>query len=182
MDLKGEFNVLEFDVGKKKDELSYAKLLISGKNKKHLDQLLESVFIEGAQPTKIDGVILKSAPKDMVMPRDFYSTTNNATQIFFNNEWIDVENMMMDKCIVVDLRNRKAECRRIRDIRSGDMIVTSEQGVRILPEERPREGVDIFQFMSSASSSERPTEQIARKIAMDIYKSAGQSVSVTLKR
>jgi lysine-ketoglutarate reductase/saccharopine dehydrogenase-like protein (TIGR00300 family) len=105
----------------------------------------------------------------MVMPGDFYSTTNNATQIFFNNEWIDVENMMMDKCIVVDLRNRKAECRKIRDIRSGDMIVTGEQGVRILPEQRPREGVDIFQFMSSTSSSERPTQQIARKIAMDIY-------------
>jgi lysine-ketoglutarate reductase/saccharopine dehydrogenase-like protein (TIGR00300 family) len=169
MDLKGDFNVLEFNVGKKKDELSYARLLITGKNKKHLDQLLESVFIEGAQPTKIDGVNLKSAPRDMVMPGDFYSTTNNATQIFFNNEWIDVENMMMDKCIVVDLRNRKAECRKIRDIRSGDMIVTGEQGVRILPEERPREGVDIFQFMSSTSSSERPTQQIARKIAMDIY-------------
>jgi len=169
MDLKGDFNVLEFNVGKKKDELSYAKLLISGKNKKHLDQLLESVFIEGAQPTKIDGVNLKPAPRDMVMPGDFYSTTNNATQIFFNNEWINVENMMMDKCIVVDLRNRKAECRKIRDIRNGDMIVTGEQGVRILPEERPREGVDIFQFMSSTSSSERPTQQIARKIAMDIY-------------
>lgn len=169
MDLKGDFNVLEFNVGKKKDELSYARLLITGKNKKHLNQLLESVFIEGAQPTKIDGVVLKSAPRNMVMPRDFYSTTNNATQIFFNNKWIDVENMMMDKCIVVNLRNRKAECRKIRDIRSGDMIVTGEQGVRILPEERPREGVDIFQFMSSTSSSERPTQQIARKIAMDIY-------------
>ena len=169
MDLKGDFNVLEFNVGKKKDELSYARLLITGKNKKHLDQLLESVFIEGAQPTKIDGVVLKSAPRNMVMPRDFYSTTNNATQIFFYNKWIDVENMMMDKCIVVNLRNRKAECRKIRDIRSGDMIVTGEQGVRILPEERPREGVDIFQFMSSTSSSERPTQQIARKIAMDIY-------------
>jgi Uncharacterized conserved protein len=82
MDLKGDFNVLEFNVGKKKDELSYARLLITGKNKKHLDQLLESVFIEGAQPTKIDGVVLKSAPSNMVMPRDFYSTTNNATQIF----------------------------------------------------------------------------------------------------
>ena len=169
MDLKGDFNVLEFNVGKKKDELSYAKLLISGKNKKHLDQLLESVFIEGAQPTKIDGVNLKPAPRDMVMPRDFYSTTNNVTQIFFNNEWINVENMMMDKCIVVDLRNSKAECRKIRDIRNGDMIVTGERGVKILPEERPREGVDIFQFMSSTSSSERPTQQIARKIAMDIY-------------
>ena len=63
MDLKGDFNVLEFHVGKKKDELSYARLLVSGKNKKHLDQLLESVFIEGAQPTKIDGVALKACPK-----------------------------------------------------------------------------------------------------------------------
>ncbi|TLX88064.1 MAG: TIGR00300 family protein [Thaumarchaeota archaeon] len=181
MDLKGNFNVLEFNVGKKKDELSYARLLISGKNKKHLNQLLESVFIEGAQPTKIDGVILKSAPNDMIMPRDFYSTTNNTTQIFLNNEWIDVENMMMDKCIVVDLRNKKAECKKIRDVRTGDMIVTGEQGVRILPEERPREGIDIFQFMSSTSSSERPTQQIARKIAMDIYntKKNGGKIVVT---
>lgn len=181
MDLKGNFNVLEFNVGKKKDELSYARLLISGKNKKHLNQLLESVFIEGAQPTKIDGVILKSAPNDMVMPRDFYSTTNNTTQIFFKNEWIDVENMMMDKCIVVDPRNKRAECKKIRDILSGDMIVTGEQGVRILPEQRPREGIDIFQFMSSTSSSERPTQQIARKIAMDIYntKKNGGKIVVT---
>jgi lysine-ketoglutarate reductase/saccharopine dehydrogenase-like protein (TIGR00300 family) len=181
MDLKGDFNVLEFHVGKKKDELSYARLLISGNDKKHLDQLLASIYIEGAQPTKIDGVTLKAAPNDMVMPIDFYSTTNNATQIFLNNEWIDVHNMMMDKCIVVDIRNNNAECRKIRDIRKGDSIVTGEKGVRILPEERPREGVDIFQFMSSSSSSERPTQQIARKIARDIYntKSTGGKIIVT---
>ena len=181
MDLKGDFNVLEVHVGKKKDELSYARLLISGNDKKHLDQLLASIYIEGAQPTEIDGVILKAAPNDMEMPIDFYSTTNNATQIFLNNEWIDVHNMMMDKCIVVDIRNKNAECRKIRDIRKGDSIVTGEKGVRILPEERPREGVDIFQFMSSSSSSERPTLQIARKIARDIYntKSTGGKIVVT---
>ena len=181
MDLKGDFNVLEFHVGKKKDELSYARLLISGNDKKHLDQLLASIYIEGAQPTEIDGVILKAAPNDMEMPIDFYSTTNNATQIFLNNEWIDVHNMMMDKCIVVDIRNKNAECRKIREILKGDSIVTGEKGVRILPEERPREGVDIFQFMSSSSSSERPTLQIARKIARDIYntKSTGGKIVVT---
>ena len=181
MDLKGDFNVLEFHVGKKKDELSYARLLISGNDKKHLDQLLASIYIEGAQPTEIDGVILKAAPNDMEMPIDFYSTTNNATQIFLNNEWIDVHNMMMDKCIVVDIRNKNAECRKIRDIHKGDSIVTGEKGVRILPEQRPREGIDIFQFMSSSSSSERPTLQIARKIARDIYntKSTGGKIVVT---
>jgi lysine-ketoglutarate reductase/saccharopine dehydrogenase-like protein (TIGR00300 family) len=88
--------------------------------------------------------------------------------------------MMMDKCIVVDPRNSKAECRKIRDIHTGDLIVTGEQGVRVLPEERPREGVDIFQFMSSSSSSERPTQQIARKIAMDIYNTKKNSGKIVV--
>src|SRR5918912_1430299 len=56
----------------------------------------------------------------------------------------------------------------IRVVKKGDMIVVGEQGIRIIPQERPREGIDIFQFMSSNSSSERPTQHIARKVANDI--------------
>jgi lysine-ketoglutarate reductase/saccharopine dehydrogenase-like protein (TIGR00300 family) len=114
--------------------------------------------------------MLEPAVKDMVMPDSFYSTTNNATQVFYNSSWIDVDNMMMDKCIVLDRQKMRAECKMIRDVKKGDSIVVGERGVRIIPHERPREGVDIFQFMSSSSSSERPTQQIARKVANDIYK------------
>ena len=32
MDLKGDFQVLEFNVGKRKKESSYARLLVRGKN------------------------------------------------------------------------------------------------------------------------------------------------------
>src|ERR1051326_2744870 len=77
--------------------------------------------------------------------------------------------MMMDKCIAVDVAKKKTECKMIRDIAKGDMVVVGERGVKIIPQERPREGVDIFQFMSSSSSSERPTQQIARKVASDMY-------------
>jgi lysine-ketoglutarate reductase/saccharopine dehydrogenase-like protein (TIGR00300 family) len=69
----------------------------------------------------------------------------------------------------------------IRDLKKGDMVVVGEQGVKIIPQERPREGVDIFQFMASSSSSERPTQQIARKIANDIHntnKSRGRIIVV----
>ena len=181
MDLKGDFNVLEFKIGKRKNELSYARLLVHGKNKKHLDQLLATLYIEGAQPVVIEEVLIKPAPDDMVMPSDFYSTTNNSTQIYYSNEWIDVRNMMMDKCIAIDIKLRTAECKMIREVRKGDMIVVGERGVKVLPEERPRQGIDIFQFMSSSSSSERPTLQIARKIAMDIHltKKAGGKIIVT---
>ncbi|MGB7883216.1 MAG: TIGR00300 family protein, partial [Nitrososphaeraceae archaeon] len=169
MDLKGDFQVLEFQVGKKKGEESASRLLIVGKDQDHLDRLLESVYREGAQPLYVDEVVLEPARKDMVLPNGFYSTTNNPTQIYFRSSWINVKNMMMDKCITLDLKNKNAECKMIRDIRKGDMIVTGEHGIRIIPQERPREGVDIFQFMSSSSSSERPTQQIARKVAYDIY-------------
>jgi lysine-ketoglutarate reductase/saccharopine dehydrogenase-like protein (TIGR00300 family) len=181
MDLKGDFNVLEFKIGKRKNELSYARLMVHGKNKKHLDQLLATLYIEGAQPVVIEEVLIKPAPDDMVMPSDFYSTTNNSTQIYYSNEWIDVRNMMMDKCIAIDIKLRSAECKMIREVRKGDMIVVGERGVKVLPEERPRQGIDIFQFMSSSSSSERPTLQIARKIAMDIHltKKAGGKIIVT---
>ncbi|MDQ6866221.1 MAG: TIGR00300 family protein [Thermoproteota archaeon] len=169
MDLKGDFQVLDFNVGKRKKDVSYARLIVRAKSREHLNELLESLYREGAQPISIQQVLLKPVLKDMVMPDNFYSTTNNATQVYYKGVWIDVVNMMMDKCIALETEKKTAECKMIRDLKKGNMVVVGEQGVRIIPQERPREGVDLFQFMGSSSSSERPTQQIARKIAVDIY-------------
>jgi lysine-ketoglutarate reductase/saccharopine dehydrogenase-like protein (TIGR00300 family) len=174
MDLKGDFQVLEFTVGKKKRDPSYARLLVRGKDAEHLERILEAVYREGAQSVSVEEARLVAAEKDCVMPDDFYSTTNNPTQVYYRGRWIQVQNMMMDKCIVVDTKGKSAECRMIRDVQKGDMVVVGERGVKITPQERPREGVDIFQFMSSSSSSERPTQHIARKVASDIYETKKQ--------
>ncbi len=179
MDLGGEFEVLQMTVGKKKKEPSYAKLQIQGKNQDHLDKILEQVYREGATATIGRNVVLKAAPKDMVMPDDFYSTTNNTTEILLSGKWVLVDNMMMDKCIVV--KNGKASCMPIRDIKKGDLIVVGESGVKITPPERPREGSNVFAFMGSSSSSERPTQHIAKKVAEDIFrtkKSGGKIILV----
>ena len=168
MDLNGDFEVLDFSIGKEKMAPSYAKLLIKGKNKKHLEQLMEEVSREGAVPVLIESVMLEKAPRDMVMPDNFYSSTNNPTFIH-KDDWIEVENMMMDKCIVYDQEKNRAYCKPVRSVKKDDLIIVGEKGVKISPPERPREGVDVFQFMSSNSSSERPTQHVARKIGHDIY-------------
>ncbi len=168
MDLKGDFEVLEFRIGKEKKAPSYARLLIKGKSKEHLEQLSEEVYREGAVSVAVENVVLEKAQRDMVMPDNFYSSTNNPTFIY-KDKWVKVENMMMDKCIVYDPVKKRVYCKPIRDVKKGDLIVVGEKGVRISPPERPREGVDVFQFMSSSSSSERPTQHIARKVARDIY-------------
>ena len=178
MDLHGEFQVEEINIGKKKKDSSYARLSVTGKNQKHLDEILQTIYREGAVSKIQKGILLKKAPKDMVMPNDFYSTTNNHTQIFYKGHWLDVDNMMMDKCIVI--RSGKAECVPIRSIRKGDKIVVSEEGIRILPPARPREGMNVFQFMGSSSSSERPTQHIARKVAEDIYKTQKHGGKIVL--
>jgi len=178
MDLNGEFQVQEFRVGKRKKDESYTKLLIQGKSQKHLDEILETVYREGATSKLQQEIKINAAPKDMVMPDDFYSTTNNRTDIFYKGEWIKVENMMMDKCIVV--KGRLALCSPIREIKKGDMIVVGERGIKITPPERPREGVNLFQFMGSSSSSERPTQHIARKVAYDIYKTKKEGGKIVL--
>ena len=178
MDLDGEFEILKIKIGKKKHDESYAKLRIIGKNQKHLDQILELVYREGATAKIQKEVKLKAAPKNCTMPENFYSTTNNYTQIFRNGKWIKVENMMMDKCIVV--KANKAKCVPIREIKKGDKIMIGEDGVKIMPPKRPREGMNVFQFMGGSSSSERPTQHIAKKVAEDIYKTRKSGGKVVL--
>ena len=168
MDLGGEFEVLKIQIGKKKKDESYAELRIQGKNQNHLERILELVYREGATAKIQKEVNLKPASKHNVIPDNFYSTTNNHTLIFLKGNWVNVDDMMMDKCIVV--KSNKAKCTPIRDVKKGDKIVVGEEGVRIIPPKRPREGMNVFQFMGGSSSSERPTQHIAKKVAEDIYK------------
>jgi lysine-ketoglutarate reductase/saccharopine dehydrogenase-like protein (TIGR00300 family) len=179
MDLQGEFQVEEIEIGKKKRDQSFARLSITGKDQKHLDEILETVYRLGAVSKIQKEITLKKAPKNNVMPDNFYSTTNNHTHIFHKAKWISVENMMMDKCIVV--KGNRAFCVPVRDIKKGDQIIVGEKGIKITPPERPREGVNVFEFMGSSSSSERPTQHIAKQVADDIYntkKNGGRIVIV----
>ena len=167
MDLQGEFNVQEIKIGKKKKDQSYARLLVKGKNQEHLNKILKTIYREGATSKIQKEITLKKSPKNCVMPDEFYSTTNNHTQVFHKGKWIQVENMMMDKCVVV--KGDRAFCVPVRDVRKGDQIIVGEEGIKITPPERPREGVNVFEFMGSSSSSERPTQHIAKKVADDIF-------------
>ena len=179
MDLKGEFQVQEIEIGKKKKDQSFARLLITGRNQKHLDEILQTVYRLGAVSKIQQQITLKKSPKNYVMADNFYSTTNNHTQVFHKGKWIPVENMMMDKCIVV--KGNRAFCVPVRDVKKDDQIIVGEKGIKITPPERPREGVNVFEFMGSSSSSERPTQHIAKQVADDIYntkKNGGKIVIV----
>jgi lysine-ketoglutarate reductase/saccharopine dehydrogenase-like protein (TIGR00300 family) len=180
MELGGDFETLEFRVGKHKTDTSFVRMVVKGRNPEHLEEILKEIYPLGAVPIKVAEAVVAPAPADMVFPDNFYSTTNNPSHVYFDGEWIEVEGTMMDKVIVVNPDTKRARCRPIMEVKKGDLIVVGEEGVRVKPPERPRESTGIFRFMSSGSSSEKPAIAVIRQIAQDLYnvKKAGGKVAV----
>ncbi len=167
MDLDGEFEVLQFEIGKHKTDPSYARILVKGKDRRHLDDILGELHKAGATVPEIKETKLETAPKDMTLPENFYSTTNHPTYIRLNNDWVVVKNIEMDCCIVVNKAKNQALCKPISQMKKGDLVAVGKEGIRVEPPERPRE-YSVFEFMKSTVSSEKPNRIIVKQIASAI--------------
>ena len=172
MDRGGEFEFLDFKVGKRKNDYSSTRIQITGRNQDHLDSILKEVFRLGAKTPETNEVEYKPATRDMVLPDDFYSTSNHPTSVYLCGGWVEVEDLMMDKQIIVYPERHAAACKPIGQVRKGDLVVTGERGIRIKPPERPRGGVGVFEFMCSDVSSEKPSISLIRKIAEELRETA----------
>jgi len=93
LDLEGEFEILEFRVGKKKHDPSYARMIVIGKDDSHLEQILKELHKIGARVPEIEEVELAEAPSDKVLPDGFYVTTNHPTFVRFAGEWLEVRDI-----------------------------------------------------------------------------------------
>ncbi len=177
LDLEGEFEILEFRIGKKKQDHSYARMIVFGRDEKHLEQILKELHKLGARLPEVEEVELAEAPADKVLPDNFYVTTNHPTFIRYRGEWLEVEDISMDRAIAI--RDGRAVCVSIGEVKKGDLIVVGEKGVRVVPPERPRKST-YFEFMGGRVSSERPTEKIIEAIAKDIVelKAKGGKIAV----
>ncbi|MBW9221431.1 TIGR00300 family protein [Methanothermococcus sp. SCGC AD-155-C09] len=169
LELEGDYKVLEFNIGKRKTDISYAKMLVIGRDQEHLDRILEELQNIGAEIPEIEDVEIKMTEKDKVLPDGFYSTTNHPTYIKYKGQWIEVEKPKMDGVIVVYPNEMRAETKVIREIKKGDLIVVGHKGIRVMPPERPREKGELFEFMNSEVSAEKPKEAIIKKIAKEMY-------------
>ena len=165
MDMGGAFEVETFDVGRHKDEESYCRMTVSADSEEQLMSILHELHQNGANlPDPVDAD-LDPAPADRVVPSGFYSTTNHPTQVRYEGEWLDVDNIEMDCAIVVDPDERRAYARVLNAIEAGDLVVTGEAGIRVQPPERPRDASGPFGFMQGGVSSERPSESLIEQIA-----------------
>ena len=180
MDKGGDFKVLDFQVGKRKKDISHARIEVYGKSEDNLGEILDELSEVGCVVVEIKEAELQPSPKDKTLPSDFYSTTNHPTDIRYKNHWIPVENIEMDCMIVFDSENNQALCKPMNNIKKGDMVVVGREGIKVTPPERPRGKLGVFEFMSSEASSEKPFKSMIEKIASEIreVKENGSKIAV----
>lgn len=167
-----KFEIVKFEIGRTNEQFSHLVMKVHAPEAGVLGELLEELLALGCYRAEESDALLRVCDRDGCAPEDFYSTTNHRTQVRHGGQWITVERQRMDAAIVV--RDGRATCVRLRDLRAGEPVVYGSSGLRVLPDfkERERSG---FSFMSSEVSSERRVELAASRVAQLMRRIRGEN-------
>lgn len=177
----GLFEIVEFQLGVRKEDTSTARLRIDAPNADTLERIMRDAVAFGVRPLSDDAhtvseehdAALENAELDGVVPADFAITGIHPTEVRVNGTWIAVEGLHLNGVIVVDgeqgERRARARCRLIRDVRRGDRVVVGVEGIRT---HTPRKAADVgdLRLHSSGILSERRVEVAVEQIAWEIQR------------
>jgi lysine-ketoglutarate reductase/saccharopine dehydrogenase-like protein (TIGR00300 family) len=164
MDLGGSFRIEELRVGTTEDDPSTARIQLRHDTDEGLTALVAACQAQGALLVDTCAARLEPAPRDGVFPDSFYSTSNQPTRVLVGDGWIDVDGIEMDCAVIVDVAGRRARCVAVSDVHAGEQVVCGHEGILVAPVERARRR-EIFGFMTSSVSSEKPKHLVIRELA-----------------
>ena len=169
------YTIDNFVVGKTATEASTARLTIVADTNEHLEDLVDKLRDVGALVADDSDARTEAAPADGVLPDDFYATTNLVTEVRAGGEWMVAALPEMDCALV--LENGRARTVAPSDVRAGERVVVGHEGVRVHVLQRPRQK-QVFEFMSSAVSSEKPKESLIAEVVRELLetRTAGKRV------
>src|ERR1019366_8460734 len=134
---KGKFEVEQFRIGRTNGDPSYLRLRVEAATRQQMEHLLAQLLELGCSPSDTGDAQTRAVERDKCAPEDFYSTSNHRTYIRIDGEWVEVANQRMDAMIVVN--DNQPVCRRLRDLKAGDPVVTGMRGIRVVPESKERD-------------------------------------------
>src|SRR4051812_28689009 len=133
------FEIRECRIGARRVDPSYARIAIRAPSTAELDEILGDLVEHGASAVHPEDARIVPADVAGAFPEDFYSTTNQRTQVRLGGHWIDVADQEMDCGIAVDPLSGSARCVAMTDVTVGLPVVLGHEGVRVVPVERPRD-------------------------------------------
>lgn len=162
------FNIVEFKIGQKRVDQSFARIEVTAETSDALDELVLRLRQHGGEVIERANVQLAKAPADGVFPRDFYVTTNQQTFVRLNGKEIEVQPAMMDSAIAVEVKKRRARAVKFFDVRQGDDIVVGHQGIHVVPVQRATSHTDVFQFINTSIAPDEPKAAVIRELGEEL--------------
>jgi lysine-ketoglutarate reductase/saccharopine dehydrogenase-like protein (TIGR00300 family) len=148
----GEFEVLEFRVGRTNEEPSFARIDIRAGEPNALETILEGLrYIGAVSEGGPDDCAFGPAEADGILPDEFYSSANFDTWVRIDRRWLAVTDQRMD-CAVV-LRHGVPVCVKQGKVKAGEPVALRGPGIRVRPPERSRD-FSVFGFMVNDVSAE----------------------------
>jgi lysine-ketoglutarate reductase/saccharopine dehydrogenase-like protein (TIGR00300 family) len=164
----GDFKIGEIKIGQNRVDQSFARIEVSATSHEALDDIVLRLRQHGAEVLEKKDVELAAAPRDGVFPKDFYVTTNQETFVTLDGVEVQVRPALMDCAIVVDREAKQATAKKFHEVRRGMEIVVGHQGIRIVPVQRATSHTDVFEFMSTNISLEKPKSGVIREMATEL--------------
>ena len=177
----GDHVIERFDLGHDATDTSYARILVSADDDESLQRMLMRLQTRGVNMVHPGEVTVSETDTDGVFPDGFYSTTNLETRVRFRGGWLRVENPEMDCGLVIDTTVDPARVFTLpmSDVKVGMLVVCGASGVKVTTP-LPAGGVEqeVFGFMESDVSSEKPQTLLVRQVAdgMREAKAAGKKL------
>jgi len=160
----GSFDLSEVVIGKTRTDPSRAKIVVHASSAKLLSEILQAIQPHGASVEREFDCEYQAAPADGVLPDGFYATTHLPTEVRLRGQWSEVRGIEMDLAVVIETDKRVARAVPMGNVRRGDCVVIGRTGIRVIPLKRPEER-DVFSFMESQVSAERPHGHVIADVA-----------------
>ena len=117
----GEFEVLEFRVGRTNQEASFARIDVRAPEPETLEAIVEGLSYLGAVSEAGAGdCAFAPAEADGILPDEFYSTANFDTWVRVSGRWLAVEDQRMDCALV--MREGSPRCVKQGKVKKGEAV------------------------------------------------------------
>jgi len=183
----GSFQVLNFELGKQRQDSSVADVKVSAPNDVVMDDIMGQLIDLGAVslPREAEPATLEPVVQAGVAPDDFYVSTIYPTEVLIGDHWYRVQNQRMDGAIAITRSGNGpiAQCKLLRDLEVGEEVVVGSKGIHTIraATSLKKKKTDEFSFMGAGVSSERRVELVVEQIAWDLrrIRDRGGKVVVT---
>lgn len=125
----GDYHLNHLAIGHLKNELSTVMLTIEAESAEKLNTILESLTPYGVKKAHLNSVQTATCQQAGVAPKGALLQSGLPAQLFWNDQWLKVDNSAGHLVVVLDSANQTARLVPQSQLKTGDVVVLGSDAI-----------------------------------------------------